>query len=185
LFDKVAGVEKAVGLIHEAGKKGADLVAFGETFVHGHPFFIGSRGFAARLPYEVAMEMRAAYIEQAVLIPGEETASICEAARESGVDVTIGVVELDEETSASTYCTLLFVSRDGTILGKHRKLKPTMGERTVWGEGDGSTLTTYDLPYARISGLNCWEHQMMLPGYALAAQGTQTGSRRGLASGRR
>jgi len=166
-FDREASTEKACALIKEAGAKGATIAAFGETWLPGYPFFI----FAQTQP--LTWKALAEYIASAVEIPSPTTDKLCAAAKSAGVDVVIGIVERDRVTQGTVYCTLLFIGRDGGILGRHRKLKPTFVERAAWGEGDAQGLRVYERPYGRISGLNCWEHNLMLPGYALAAQGTQ------------
>ena len=163
-FNREASTEKACQLIMEAGQKGADLAAFSETWLPGYPFFHSSA---------LANQGRVTYLSNAVEIPSPTTDRLCMAAKKANVDIAIGVAELDPITRGTVYCTLLFIGRNGEILGRHRKLKPSMGERTVWGEGDGVGLTVYERPYGRISGLNCWEHRMLLPGYALMALGTQ------------
>ena len=163
-FDREASTKKACGLIQKAGVQGATIAAFSETWLPGYPFFVWGSPTDA---------MAAEYLANAVEIPSATTDQLCEAARQANIDVVIGVAERDAQTQGTVYCTLLFISNDGTILGCHRKLKPTHRERTAWGEGDGRSLTVYERPYGKISGLNCWEHNMVLPGYVLMSQGTQ------------
>jgi predicted amidohydrolase len=167
-FDREASTEKACQLIEEAGQKGAVFAAFGETWLPGYPFFHSYPLFTPQWDQAVAT-----YLANGVEIPSPTTDRLCEAAKKAGIDVAIGLVELDARTRGTVYCTLLFIGREGKILGRHRKLKPTLAERIFWGEGDGVGLTVYDRDYGRISGLSCGEHNMLLPGYALMAQGTQ------------
>jgi nitrilase len=173
LLDREASTDKACRLIEEAAEKGATIAAFGEAWLPGYPFF--THAPPSPLWWKVAAE----YFANAVEIPSPTTDRLCNSARRAGIDVVIGVAELDPHTRGTVYCTLLFISREGKLLGRHRhrhrhrQLQPTHAERSIWGDGDTKGLKVYERPYARISGLNCWEHQMMLPGYALAAQGTQ------------
>jgi predicted amidohydrolase len=163
-----ASTEKACQLIKETGEKGADLAAFSETWLPGYPFFY---------PYPINTpqwnQAVSAYISNGVEIPSQTTDLLCKAAKKANVDVVIGIVELDTKTRGTVYCTLLFIGREGKILGRHRKLKPTLAERMIWGEGDGVGLVVYDRQYGRVSGLSCGEHSMLLPAYSLMAQGTQ------------
>jgi nitrilase len=120
-------------------------------------------------------DLREAYVAlhaNAIAIPSDSTERLCAAARAAGVAVAIGVNERNAEASDSTlFNTLLYIGPDGAILGKHRKLIPTGGERLVWGCGDGSDLEVYTLPFGRVSGLICWENYMPLARFYLYSQG--------------
>lgn len=166
-LDRDASVEKACALIQQAGEKGADLAVFGETWIPGYA------GFAEPGGGVPIRDLLRRFVLNAVEVPSPATDALCAAAKRADTDVVIGVAERDGTTGGTIYCTLLFIGRDGRLLGKHRKLKPTFFERSVWGEGDGSSLRLYERPYGKLGGLNCWEHQMVLPGYALIAQGLQ------------
>lgn len=173
IMDRDATVQKTVALIAEAAKQGAKLVVFPEAFISAYPrgltfgTAVGSRSEAGRKDW-------ARYWNNSVVVPSETTNILAEAAREAGVYLVIGVIERDNQFSTGTlFCTTLYISADGQLLGKHRKLKPTALERLIWGEGDGSTLTAVDTPYGRLGGLICWENYMPLARTAMYAKGVQ------------
>ena len=167
LFDKAASVDKACALITEAGSNGADIAAFGECWLPGYPFWVDGPVI------DLTWEASAVFLENSIEIPGPETELLAQAAKRAELDVIIGVAERDPNSNGTSYCTALTISKTGEILNRHRKLKPTHAERIIWGDGDGYGLRVIERAYGRISALNCWEHQMMLPGYSLVAQGTQ------------
>jgi nitrilase len=170
-LDRERTLDKACLLIEEAGRGGANLVVFPEAFVPGYPVWVWF------IPPGRTADLREAYVAlhaNAITIPSRSTERLCDAARGARVAVAIGVNERNAEASDSTlFNTLLYIGPDGAILGKHRKLIPTGGERLVWGRGDGSDLEVYELPFGRVSGLICWENYMPLARYALAAWGAQ------------
>jgi len=155
-FDSEACVDKAVRLIAEASGLGAKVIVFPEAFIPGYPkgvnygLVVGARDPAGREEFRL-------YLEAAIEVPGPQTQRLGEAAAAHGAYVVMGVIERDHGTC---YCTVLFFGPDGSLLGKHRKLMPTVMERVIWGFGDGSTLTVVDSPYGRIGSVICWENYM-------------------------
>jgi nitrilase len=170
-LDRDATVERACAAIAEAARNGARLVVFPEAFVPGYPLWIWS--IAAGETHK----LRALYAEllaQAVTIGDDATKRLCAAARESAVHVAIGINERNAESSGtSLYNSLLYIGDSGEVLGVHRKLVPTAGERLVHAQGDGSTLDVYDTPLGKLSGLICWENYMPLARHALYAHGAE------------
>jgi nitrilase len=108
--------------------------------------------------------------DQAVVVPSAATEALGRAARHAGAYVSIGVNERDP-VGSTLYNTQVYLGPDGSLLGKHRKLVPTGGERLVWGMGDGSTLEVFDTPFGRLGGLICWENYMPLARFAMYAKG--------------
>jgi nitrilase len=173
LFDREATVEKACGLIEEAADQGAQLILFPEAFIPAYPrglafgTVVGSRSPVGRRVWQ-------RYWENTVEVPGPTTLRLGEAAKKANVYLAIGVIERDAARSAGTvYCTLLYFGPDGRLLGKHQKLKPTAGERLIWGEGDGSTLTVIQTEIGKIGGLICWENYMPLARMAIYNKGVE------------
>ncbi len=164
-------VEKACDLIAAAGREGARLIAFPEAFIPTYPDWVW-----AVPPGEEGLlnDLYAELLGNAVTIPSEATTRLCQAAKSANAYVVIGVSERNAEASGgSMYNTLLYIDAQGNILGKHRKLVPTGGERLVWAQGDGSTLEAYDTPLGKIGGLICWENYMPLARYSMYAWGVQ------------
>jgi nitrilase len=166
-----ATVTKACRLIEEASANGATLAVFPEAFVPGYPLWVWF------VPSGHTHPLRTLYAHlhrNSMSIPGPEVSRLAQAAADCRITVAIGVNERNTEGSNSTlYNTLLYLGADGRVLGTHRKLIPTAGERLVWGHAAGCDLEVFDLPFGRLSGLLCWENYMPLARYALLAWGEQ------------
>jgi nitrilase len=155
---------KVLDAIAEAAAAGARLIVFPETVVPYYPYF------SFIVP---PVAMGAAHLrlyEEAVTVPGPQTAAVAESARAHGVVVVLGVNERDHGT---LYNAQLVFDADGTLVLKRRKITPTYHERMVWGSGDGSGLRVVETAAGRVGALACWEHYNPLARYALIAQHEQ------------
>ena len=170
-MDKAKTIDKACQLIKEAGKNGAELVVFSETFIAGYPAYYTS-GWESKpsewTAYVIALQ------DNSVVVNSADTEALGEAVRAAGIYAVVGCNELDDRPGSRTvYNTLLFFGRDGKLMGRHRKLMPTFTERTYWGWGDASDLKVFETDIGRIGGLICGENQMILVKAAMMQKGEE------------
>lgn len=169
VLDLAASVAKACEWIVEAGRCGVRLLAFPETWVPVYPIWCDMGSFS-KWNYEPAKKLQARLRRNSLAAPSAEMEALSKAARQAQVAVVLGANERDER-SGSLYNTLFFLSSAGRLLGRHRKLVPTHGERLVWAPGDARGLRVSadgDVPFG---GLICWEHWMPLSRQVLHAEG--------------
>lgn len=168
-FDVEGSLQKAIDLASDAAAQGARLAVFPEAFISVYPKGLD---FGARLGmrFPEGREDFRRYWASAVEVPGPVTHRLAAAARENDLYLIIGVIEREGGT---LYCTALFFSPEGKLLGKHRKLMPTAMERLVWGFGDGSTIPVFDTPIGKMGAVICWENYMPLLRMAMYSKGIQ------------
>lgn len=159
-----ASIDKAIALIAEAASKGAELIAFGETWLPGYPWFIWLDSPAW------GMQFIQRYHDNSLVYGSPGAERIAQAAKKHSIMVVMG---LSEKRGGSLYMGQWIIDANGKTVAQRRKLKPTHVERTVFGEGDGTDLTVWDTELGRVGALCCWEHLQPLSKYAMYAQDEQ------------
>lgn len=157
-MNKKGCLEKACDKIIEAGKEGAELVVFPETWIPTYPYWTMGWDTLAHGFHDIMADMQ----DNAVVVGSEDTDILGKAAREAGAYVVMGCNELDDRVGSRTlFNSLVYIDKDGSVLGRHRKLIPSFIERIWWGQGDARDLKVFDTDIGRIGGQICWENHII------------------------
>ena len=161
-YDLPATVTKATDLIHDAAKKGAKLITFGETWFPGYPVWLDICSDIGLWDHEPTKEVYAQLVQNSVVVSGSEIQHFAKIAKQLEVVLVLGINERVAigAGNGTLYNTLLTIDANGEVVNHHRKLRPTHTERLVWGQGDGAGLHAVDTAVGRVGGLVCWEHWM-------------------------
>jgi nitrilase len=171
LFDLEKSVDKVCELLAECSRHQPDLILFPESFIPCYPRGLTFGAEVGRRSDE-GKNLWQRYWQNSMPTTGEFINKVSESVRKANALVVLGVTEKDE-INGTLYCTMLYFSTDGNLVAKHRKLKPTGTERVIWGEGDGSTLTTLRTDFGIVGGLICWENYMPLARMAMYQKGVE------------
>ncbi|MCK9700676.1 carbon-nitrogen hydrolase family protein [Pseudomonas syringae pv. syringae] len=163
-LDLDATVDKTIALMEQAAAAGAGLIAFPETWIPGYPWFLWLDAPAWNMP------LVQRYHQQSLVLDSPQARRISDAARHLGLYVVLGY---SERHKASLYIGQWIIDDRGETVGVRRKLKATHVERTMFGEGDGASLRTFETPIGVLGALCCWEHLQPLSKYAMYAQNEQ------------
>jgi nitrilase len=166
-LDKEATTEKAVSILREAARAGAELIAFPETYIPAFPVWA-----ALRAPID-NHDFFARMAAESVLVDGPEVERLRREARALGVFVSIGVSERSPVSVGGMWNANLIMGDDGRVLNHHRKLVPTFYEKLVWASGDGAGVKVVETRLGRIGCLICGENTNPLARFALMAEGEQ------------
>lgn len=166
-LDRAATTAKAISIIREAAKAGAQLVAFPETYIPAFPVWA-----ALWAPID-NHDLFVAMVEQSVSPQGPEIQKLQREAKALGICVSMGISESSPASVGLIWNSNVLIGPDGSILNHHRKLVPTFYEKLIWASGDGAGLKVVSTSVGRVGSLICGENTNPLARYSLMAQGEQ------------
>jgi aliphatic nitrilase len=166
-LDKAGTTEKAIAVIKEAAGRGAQVIAFPETFIPAFPVWAAL--WAPIYNHDLFERM----VENSVSVDGPEIAAIAAAAKRHGVVVSMGISERGAVSTGLIWNSYVMLGEDGQVLNHHRKLVPTFYEKLIWAPGDGYGLRVAETRFGRIGGLICGENTNPLARFSLMAQQEQ------------
>ncbi len=166
---KTKTLEKILSFESAIKQANSSVVVMPEALLGGYP---KGADFGTKVGYrsDKGREDFLAYWQQSIELDGAEVKAMCQLAKRCNTSIVIGIIE---RAGATLYCTALFISGNGQIAGKHRKLMPTASERLIWGMGDGSTLPVIDSPAGKLGAAICWENYMPLLRTTMYAKGVE------------
>ncbi len=167
-FDLPATLDKATSLIAEAGKNGARLIVFPECWIPTFPYW----GFDFS-DLHTFRDLWAAYLWSSIKIPSKEVEILGKAAKKANAFVVIGINEQDARFHGRMYNSILYLNPKGEILGTHRKICNTFGERLFHTPGDGgeNLKAVFQTEIGNIGGSICGEHSQLTLIYNWIMQG--------------
>jgi predicted amidohydrolase len=167
-LNKAETIGKIASLIEEAAGNGASLIVFPEAIVPCYPYWPKDIGTVEgrKLVLDAYTELH----KNSVDIPGSDTDKLSEAAKKAGAYVVIGV---NEREGGTLYNTILYIDKQGGILGKHRKLMSIDSEKCIWGNGGAEDLGVFETELGKVGGFFCYEHHMTLAKAAMFMKGEQ------------
>lgn len=167
LGELAANAEKLTELVNKAAKGGAKIVVLPETAITGYlsqdlktnwhvPGWPIEPEYKGLDPHTFAEE-----------VPGITTEHFCKLAKETGIYLTIPLLELVKQTDGEPkyFNTVCLASPRGELVAHYRKLTPWPYPEKSWATAGDRGIATYDTEYGRVGLAICFDIHTILEKY--------------------
>lgn len=161
------GLAAMQALFGDVASASLQIAAFGEAFVGGYPLWVDHAPAAAQWGNAGTASIHQLLLEHALVDGDARLVPLQQIVDASGTLLSFG----GHERIGRTLYNSQWLLRPSAAPMVHRKLVATHGERLLWGQGDGASLSVHQASWGGVGMLMCWEHWMPLTRAAMHQQG--------------